>query len=299
MPPIQTARLIPALITPFLPDTRIDEAMAVKVAQHCLDTGCDGLLVNGTTGEGPTLTLDEKICLVRLIKPVAQKHNVPLMSGAGSNNTAKSVEEAQALVAQGVDALLVVVPYYNKPSQAGMIAHFSAVAKAVHQTPIVIYNIPGRCGSLMSPDTMLALHTACPNVVGVKQSHPDMDAVSDIVRLLPPETWITWCGDDSLTLPMMSLGARGVISVAAHVVATPMRQLIEAVEAGDLPLARRLHLPLMPLFRELFFLPNPTVVKTLLHLQGMGNLTFREPMIPPNADELVRIQKLLDGLTNP
>ena len=288
---IQNARLIPALVTPFLSDTQIDETMVLKVARHCVDTGCDGLLVNGTTGEGPTLSLEEKISLVQLVKPYAQQKNLPLMSGAGSNNTAKSVEEAKAIIEAGADALLVVVPYYNKPSQAGMIAHFTAIARAVPQTPIVIYNIPGRCGSLMSPETMLALHTTCPNIVGVKQSHPDMDAVSDIVRLLPT-TWTTWCGDDSLTLPMMSLGAKGVVSVAAHLVATPMCQLIEAVEAGDLTKARSLHLPLMPLFRELFFLPNPTVVKTLLHLQGMGNMTFREPMIPPDATDMARIKKL-------
>jgi 4-hydroxy-tetrahydrodipicolinate synthase len=289
---IQTATLIPALVTPFTPNGQVDDDMMRRITDHCVNTGCDGLLVNGTTGEGPTLSLDEKRHLVRLMRPLAKQYGVPIMSGAGSNNTAKSVEEAKAIVAEGVDALLVVVPYYNKPSQAGMVAHFSAVAQAVPNTPIMIYNIPGRCGALMSPDTMLTLHTHHPNIIGVKQSHPDMDAVSDIVRLLPT-TWTTWCGDDSLTLPMMALGAKGVVSVAAHLVAQPMRALIDAMAAGDMSKARAIHLPLMPFFRELFFLPNPTVVKTLLHLQGMGNLTFREPMVPPDTSELVRIKTLL------
>jgi 4-hydroxy-tetrahydrodipicolinate synthase len=290
---IQQARLIPALVTPFHADETLDLAAFERVAHHCIDTGCDGLLVNGTTGEGPTLSLEEKKQLVQAAKRVIAGRNIPLMSGAGSNNTAKSVEEVKAIVAEGVDAILAVVPYYNKPSQAGMIAHFSALAQAAPTTPFVIYNIPGRCGVLMSPETMLTLHTQHPNIIGVKQSHPDMDAVSDIQRLLPPATWTTWCGDDSLTLPMMALGAKGIISVAAHVAAAPMRLMIDAMAEGKLAEAQQHHYPLMPLFRELFFLPNPTVVKTLLHLKGMCQQSFRLPIIPPDAQELARIQAIV------
>jgi 4-hydroxy-tetrahydrodipicolinate synthase len=210
----------------------------------------------------------------------------------GSNNTAASVADAVAMVKAGVDALLVVVPYYNKPTQAGMIVHFTRIATAVPNTPIIIYNIPGRCGVLMAPETMTALHAQCPNIMGVKQSHPDMDAVSHIVRLLPESTWVTWCGDDSLTLPMMALGAKGVISVAAHLVATPMRQMINAIKAGNLAEARLHHIRLMPLFQQLFTLPNPTVLKTLLHLQGQCQLVFREPMIAPDAESMALIKAI-------
>jgi 4-hydroxy-tetrahydrodipicolinate synthase len=289
---IQLATLIPALVTPFLANEALDLPAFEAIAQHCLATGCDGLLVNGTTGEGPTLTLAEKLTLIQATKKVINGRPIPLISGVGSNNTQASVADAQAMVAEGVDALLLVVPYYNKPSQAGMVAHFSAVAKAVPNTPIVIYNIPGRCGVLMSAETMATLHAQHPNIMGVKQSHADMDAVSHIARLLPATTWTTWCGDDSLTLPMMALGAKGVISVAAHVAAPAMRQLIDAINAQHYAEARRIHLGLMPLFQQLFTLPNPTVVKTLLHLQGHCQSVFRAPMVPPSPNELTDIKAI-------
>ena len=219
--------------------------------------------------------------------------NVQIVAGIGSNNTEKTVEEARKTAALGVDALLVVVPYYNKPSQRGMIEHFRRVAQAV-DTEIVIYNIPSRCIVLMSPDTMVQLHKECPNIIGVKQSHPDMDQVSEITAKLPQDTWHTWCGDDTLTVPMMSCGAHGTFSVLAHLTGNHLREMIQAVKRNDSAAALKIHLQLLNLGREIFFLPNPTVTKTCLAKLGMMEPVFRAPMVPPDETEMPRIEKILE-----
>jgi 4-hydroxy-tetrahydrodipicolinate synthase len=162
--------------------------------------------------------------------------------------------------------------------------------------PIIIYNIPGRCVVQMQAETMAALHAECPNIVGVKQSVADMDALSAITALLPKESWRTWCGDDSLTLPMLSLGATGTISVSAHLVGKQMRDMIQAFKAGDHARALKLHCALLQVNRELFFLPNPTVVKSCLARLGLMEGTLRPPMVAPEGDEELRIQKLCSGL---
>lgn len=291
--PNLTAELIPAMVTPFQRDESIDFEKAEKLAVHLAENGCDGLLLNGTTGEAPTMTFDEKVELVKVVKNAVRGKNVQLMTGVGSNDTRKSVEEARKMAALGVDALLVVVPYYNKPSQRGMIEHFRRIAQAV-DTEIVIYNIPSRCVVLMAPDTMAQLHRECPNIIGVKQSHPDMDQVSEITMKLPRDTWRTWCGDDSLTLPMMSCGAHGVISVAAHLTGKLMREMIQAYKRGDQEKALQLHLKLLHFNKEIFFLPNPTVIKTCMARLGMMEPVLRSPMVPPDATEMARIEKLLE-----
>jgi 4-hydroxy-tetrahydrodipicolinate synthase len=291
--PNLTAELIPAMVTPFQRDESIDFEKVEQLAVYLAENGCDGLLVNGTTGESPTLTFDEKVELVKVVKNAVRGRNVQIMAGIGSNDTAKTVEEARKIAALGVDALLVVVPYYNKPSQRGMLEHFRRVAQAV-DTEIVIYNIPSRCVVLMSPDTMAQLHKECPNIIGVKQSYPDMDQVSEITAKLPRDTWKTWCGDDSLTLPMMACGAHGTISVVAHLTGKLMREMIQAAKQGNHEKALQLHLKQLNLSREIFFLPNPTVVKTCLAKLGMMEPVMRSPMVPPDNAEMARIEKILD-----
>lgn len=286
------AELVPAMITPFKRDESIDFDRFEKLAVYLTDNGCDGLLVNGTTGEAPTLSFEEKIELVKAVKRAVGSKNIPIMTGVGSNNTQKSVEEARKMASLGVDCLLVVVPYYNKPSQRGMIEHFTQIAQTV-DTEIVIYNIPSRSVVRMEADTMAHLHEACPNIIGVKQSYPDMDAVSDITSKLPKDSWLTWCGDDTLSVPMIACGAHGTISVLAHLTGTMLREMIQAAKKGDRDRALTLHHKLLHIGQELFFLPNPTVVKTCLAKLGMMEPTFRSPMVPPDADELKRIEKLL------
>jgi 4-hydroxy-tetrahydrodipicolinate synthase len=291
--PHLTAELIPAMVTPFQRDASIDFEKVEQLAVYLAENGCDGLLVNGTTGESPTLTFDEKVELVKAVKNAVRGKNVQIMAGIGYNDTAKTVEEARKIAALGVDALLVVVPYYNKPSQRGMLEHFRRVAQAV-DTEIVIYNIPSRCVVLMSPDTMAQLHKECPNIIGVKQSYPDMDQVSEITAKLPRDTWKTWCGDDSLTLPMMTCGAHGTISVVAHLTGKLMREMIQAAKQGNHEKALQLHLKQLNLSREIFFLPNPTVIKTCLAKLGMMEPVMRAPMVPPDDAEMARIEKILD-----
>lgn len=297
------AELVPAMVTPFTKDEKLDLRKFEELALHLIENGCDGLLVNGTTGESPTLTPEEKITLLKTVKQVtAGKKDaitglpIQIMSGIGSNNTAKTVEEAQKTAEVGVDALLVVVPYYSKPSQRGMFEHFSQVALAVSNTNIVIYNIPGRCGTRMTAETMVELNRAHPNIIGVKQSYADMDAASEITALLPADNWLTWCGDDTLTVPMMATGAHGTISVLAHLAGGMMREMIQAVKANDRDKALKLHLKLLHFGQELFFLPNPTVVKTCLSELGMMDLVFRSPMIAPDKEEHARINTMLAKL---
>ncbi|MGE0201353.1 MAG: 4-hydroxy-tetrahydrodipicolinate synthase [Candidatus Melainabacteria bacterium] len=289
------AELVPAMVTPFRPDESIDFPRFEQLAVHLAENGCDGLLVNGTTGEGPTLDFEEKIDLLRAVKQAVSGKPVQIMAGVGGNDTRRAVEEARKVARLGVDALLVVVPYYNKPTQRGMVEHFTRIAQAV-DTEIVIYNIPSRCVVRMEAETMARLHADCPNIIGVKQSCPDMDAASEITALLPADSWLTWCGDDSLTLPMVALGAHGTVSVLAHLAGNHLRELIRLAKAGERQKALALHGQLLNLSRELFFLPNPTVVKTALARLGMMEPTLRAPMVPPTAEEDRRIEAFLTEL---
>ncbi|MBX2861770.1 MAG: 4-hydroxy-tetrahydrodipicolinate synthase [Vampirovibrio sp.] len=291
------AQLIPAMVTPFKEDGNVDYGKMEALAVHLVDSGCDGLLVNGTTGESPTTTFDEKIQLIKTVQQAVQGKqvdgkNIQIMAGTGGNNTVKAVEETKKFADLGVDAILSVVPYYSKPSQRGMVEHFSQIAQAV-STEIIIYNIPSRCVVLISPDTMATLHEKFPHIIGVKQSCPDMDAVSEITHKLPSQTWLTWSGDDSLTLPMMACGAHGIISVQAHVTAPLMKEMIDAFKAGNQSRALELHLKQLHIGKELFFLPNPTVVKTCLSKLGHMGPTLRAPMVAPDAGEMQRIDAVL------
>lgn len=281
-----------AIVTPFKADLSIDFAALERVTQHLINTGSDGILVNGSTGENPTVTDAEKMLIIQTVKGVIGSQPVKLIAGTGTNDTQSTLALSQLTEKQGVDALLVVVPYYNKPSQKGLIAHYEAVARSVDSS-VIIYNIPGRSIINMAPETMATLAAAAPNIIGVKQSNPDMDQVSDIKALVPGGFKI-WCGDDSLTLPMMTLGAHGTFSVAGHLTGKLIRAMIEAFLRRDLETALALHLKQMQVFKEIFFLPNPTVVKTCLAQLGLMEGHLRLPLVAPEPDELQRIQALTD-----
>jgi 4-hydroxy-tetrahydrodipicolinate synthase len=286
--------MVTAVVTPFTADAKVDHPALERLAQHLIDTGSDGILVNGSTGESPTVNKTEKMEVLRTVKAVIGSRNVKLIAGTGSNNTQDTVDFSQEVTKEGVDGLLVVVPYYNKPSQKGMLAHYGAVADAV-DAPVIIYNIPGRSIVNMLPETMAQLAERHDNIIGVKQSNPDMDAVTDI-RRLTPQRFRIWSGDDSLTIPMMALGAYGVVSVASHLVGRTMREMIQAFKQGDLETARDLHMRQMDVFLEIFFLPNPTVVKTCLAKMGIIENHLRLPLVPPDADEMKRIDCLMDRI---
>lgn len=286
-----TCDLITAIVTPFTADGKVDFPALERLAQHLIDTGSDGILVNGSTGESPTTSREEKMAILNTVKGVIGGQNIALIAGTGTNDTQSTIEISKDTAKTGVDALLVVVPYYNKPSQKGMMAHYGAVAQAV-DAPVIIYNIPGRSIVNMLPETMAQLAEAYPNIIGVKQSNPDMDQVSDI-RAKAPERFRIWCGDDSLTLPMMTLGAYGVFSVAAHLTGSLMRDMLRAFKARDLERALDLHLRQMEVFKEIFFLPNPTVVKTCLAQMGLIEGYLRLPLVMPDGDDVKRIERLM------
>jgi 4-hydroxy-tetrahydrodipicolinate synthase len=296
MAPRFSATLIPAIITPFDANLALDLPTLKQITTYLANNGCDGILVNGTTGEAPTLSLAEKKETFLAVKEALADSNTQLIVGIGSNNTVASVEEATFFADLGAQALLVVVPYYNKPTQDGLFQHFKAIAEAVPHIEIVIYNIPSRSVVLMSPQTMARLHTVCPNIIGVKQSHSDMDAVSEITALLGQHNWLTWCGDDTLTLPMMACGAHGTFSVLAHLLAPTLRTMIDAFKANDNATALACNLQLLGPGKEIFFMPNPTVTKSVLKRCGvLPNTTelMRLPLVVPSQQsDLDRIEAL-------
>lgn len=284
--------IITAMITPFNKDLSVDYASLEKLVNHLIETGTDAILVAGTTGETPTLTHEEEREIFAFVKKVVNGR-VKIIMGAGSNCTKTAVESSKKAKELGADAILTVVPYYNKPSQKGMYEHFSAIAKAV-DLPIILYNIPGRTGVNMQPATIAKLAKEFKNIVAVKQSNSDLDLISDI-KSLAPEDFAVYSGDDSLTIPMMALGAHGVISVASHVVGKRMKEMIGAFKAGKNAEALKIHLELYPLFRKLFMAPNPVPVKAVLaHIGVINNEDVRQPLVTLDGEEKKELFSVVD-----
>lgn len=285
--------VITAMVTPMEKSGAIDYDKVESLAKHLIESGSDTLLVAGTTGESPTLTNEEEIELVNSVKrAVANKAKIIL--GAGSNSTESAIEYTKFAQKEGVDAILSVVPYYNKPNQRGMIEHFSAVAEAT-DLPIILYNIPGRTGVNMLPETVAHLARKYDNIVGVKQSFGDMDQVTEL-RMLCPEDFVIYSGDDSLTLPMLALGAHGVISVASHIFGSEIKSMIRNFKSGELIAARNMQKKLYPAFRKLFMAPNPTPVKAALAYKGYINDYVRKPLVTLTEEEKIELFKVIDSV---
>ncbi len=274
--------VITAMITPFNEDLSVDYPALEKLVNHLINTGSDAILVAGTTGETPTLSHEEEYEIFKFVKKVVNGR-VKLIMGAGSNSTETAVKSSIKAKELGADAILTVVPYYNKPSQKGMYEHFSAVAKAV-DLPVILYNIPGRTGVNMQPATIAKLAKEFKNIVAVKQSNSDLDLISDI-KSMCPEDFAIYSGDDSLTLPMMSLGASGVISVASHIAGRDLKEMISAFKSGNNKEALKKHIYLYPLFRKLFMAPNPVPVKAALAHFGLINDYVRKPLVTLDSEE--------------
>ncbi len=274
--------IITAMITPFNEDLSIDYISLEKLINHLIETGTDAILVAGTTGETPTLSHDEETALFLFVKKIAAGR-VKIIMGAGSNSTQTAVESSIKAQKLGADAILTVVPYYNKPSQKGMYEHFSSIAKSV-DLPIILYNIPGRTGVNMQPKTVAELASNFKNIVALKQSNSDLDLISDLKNLCP-EDFIIYSGDDSLTIPMMSLGANGVISVASHIIGLDMKKMINYFKSGKNQDALKTHLYLYPLFRKLFMAPNPVPVKAALAKMGIIKEYVRKPLVILDDEE--------------
>ena len=274
--------VITAMVTPFDKEGQVDYDAIEELAEHLINSGSDAILVTATTGETPTLTHEEELEILSTVKRVA-KNRVKVIMGAGSNSTETAVYIAKLAEKEGADAILSVVPYYNKPSQAGMIEHFSQVAKAT-KLPIIMYNIPSRTGVNMLPDTVKELAEKFNNIVGIKQSFPDMDMISDM-KLKCPKDFVIYSGDDSLTLPMLVLGAHGVVSVASHIYGKDIKSMIRNFKTGDITAAQNMHLKLYPVFRKLFMAPNPVPVKAVLDKMGIIKDYVRRPLVELNEKE--------------
>ncbi len=285
--------VITAMVTPMDKTGAIDYDKVETLTKHLISTGSDALLVAGTSGESPTLTNEEEIELVSTVKRAAA-NKAKIILGAGSNSTATAIEYSKFAQKEEVDAILSVVPYYNKPNQRGIIEHFSAIAKST-TLPIILYNIPSRTGVIMEPKTVAYLASTFDNIVAVKQSCPDMDKVTEM-RILCPDDFSIYSGDDSLTLPMLSLGVRGVISVASHLFGSEIKSMIRNFKTGEVVAARNMHKKLYPVFKSLFMAPNPTPVKAALAYKGIIDEYVRKPLVTLTEDEKIELFRVIDNV---
>lgn len=281
-----------ALVTPFTPDGAVDYEAYGRMVDRQVANGVHFLVPLATTGETPTLSAGEKTAIYQLVKEHAK--GLPLMPGVGVNSLPDTLANIRLLEPLGADALLVVVPYYNKPTQQGQYEYFKAVA-AETSLPIIIYNVPGRTGANMLPDTVIRLANEVPNIRGIKEASGNYDQVSEIIRRAP-EGFTVLSGDDDMTLAFMATGAHGVISVASNIAPKEVTQMVEAMQRGDLAGARALHHRLFPLFKACFVESNPIPAKAALEQLGVIGGTVRLPLASASDATKALMQKVLADL---
>lgn len=286
-------QIITAMVTPFKSDLSIDFEATEKIVNHLIKTGTDAIVVAGTTGESPTLTHDEEYELCKFVQKVSNK-KVKIILGTGSNSTQTAIETTKEAEKLRVDGVLSVVPYYNKPDQRGLLEHFSQIAKST-SLPIILYNIPGRTGINMEPQTVAELAIKYKNIVGYKDATGNSDNTGQVIQLTPKD-FMVFSGDDSLTLPMLSVGACGVISVASHIVGNEIKDMINSYFSGRISLAKEIHHKLFPLFKALFKAPNPTCIKAALEIKGLCNRELRPPLVKLNEKETQELKKIMDQI---
>lgn len=269
-------RVSTAMVTPFDRKGNIDFTKTTQLIQYLIENGSDSLVVAGTTGESPTLTKEEKIALFRHVVKVVNGR-VPVIAGTGSNNTHASIELTKKAIEAGVDAIMLVAPYYNKPSQEGLFQHFKAIAEST-TLPVMLYNIPGRSSVNVSPETIIRL-SEIENIVAVKEASGDLDSMTEIISHTSDD-FMLYSGDDGLTLPVLSIGGTGIVSVASHIIGNEMQEMVAAFTGGNHLEAAGLHQKLLPVMKGLFTSPNPTPVKTALQMKGLDVGSVRLPLIP-------------------
>jgi 4-hydroxy-tetrahydrodipicolinate synthase len=280
-----------ALVTPFR-NGEVDLAAFEKLIEAQIAAGINGLVAVGTTGESPTLTHDERENVISKCVEFA-KGRCAVLAGTGSYSTRDAIEATKRAEKLGVNGALVVAPYYNKPSQEGLFQHFKAVAEST-ALPIMLYNIPGRCGVDINADTVVRLAATCRNIVSLKEASGVIERVSEL-RQRVPDSFTIMCGDDALTLPFMSVGAAGVVSVVSNFLPKEVGGLVRAFESGDAKSAEALHRRLFPLFKDMFIEPNPVPVKTALSWQGAMSAEVRLPLCPMSEANQARLRKTLDA----
>jgi len=284
--------ILTAMVTPLNGDDALDLEEAQRLARWLIERGNDGLVVAGSTGEGQTLDAGERAALWRSVKE-AVGDRAMVIANAGSSSTRESVDTIKAAQRAGADAILAVVPYYNKPTQSGMLAHFGALAQAT-SLPIVIYNIPGRTAANMLPETLLELARRHPNICGVKESSGDLKQIGVILRDRGPE-FIVWAGDDHLFLPCLALGADGVVGVASHLCSREYRRMFDAYRSGNVAEAAHIHASLLPLMEALFATTSPIPIKWALQQCGFKVGRCRLPLDEISPDVARRLRPLLEA----
>jgi 4-hydroxy-tetrahydrodipicolinate synthase len=281
-----------ALVTPFDSSGAVDEAAVKRLARRQIEAGIHFLVPCGTTGETPTLSPEERRRVVELVVEETAGE-VPVLAGAGGYDTREVVESARAMEAAGAQGLLSVTPYYNKPTPEGLYRHYQAIAQAT-PLPIVVYNVPGRTGCNVTPETLIRL-ASIPTVAAVKEASGSINQIGEVCRTVPAD-FIVLSGDDAMTLPAMAVGARGLISVASNEAPAEMAQLVEAAEKGDYTDARERHQRLLPLMNANFAESNPIPVKTAMAQMGLLEEAFRLPMVPPRPETRERLTRVLTEL---
>ncbi len=286
-------RILVPMVSPFDDNGKVDMDSAAKIMHYLVDNGCDGIVVAGTTGESATLKDDEMQALFELaVSEVGEK--VDIMAGTGSNDTEHAVELTSRAAELGIDGHLIVVPYYNKPPRQGLIEHYRAVAGSTDK-PIMMYNIPGRCGINMEPDLQAEL-AEIPNIVAVKQSNPDLEQAR---RIVTDTSLDLYCGDDSLFLQFLAMGGKGIVAVSAHVAAEEMKKVADAVEAGDMELARDLDKSLQDVYKTMVMNSAAIMSKAALSQLGLNAGNVRLPLVNATDEEVEAVRGMLDrhGIT--
>jgi len=278
-----------ALVSPFTKTGDLDEAAVRRLARRQIDGGVHFLVPCGTTGESPTLTRRERLRTIEILVDEA-KGRVPILAGAGGYDTREVIEAAADLRKVGAQGLLSVTPYYNKPSQEGLYQHYRAIAEST-PLPILVYNVPGRTGVNVEVDTLVRL-AAIPNIVGVKEASGNVTQMCEICAAVPAD-FIVLSGDDALTLPLMAVGGRGIISVASNEIPAEMVQMVEAAERGDFAAARAVHARILPLMQVNFVEANPIPVKSAMAAMGLLEEVYRLPLVPPKRESKEKIAKVL------
>ena len=278
-------RLLTAMITPFKEDLSIDWAGVDKLAKHLVSTGHDGIVVNGTTGEAPTTSDDEKIEIIKVVHK-AVEGKAKIVAGAGNNETSHSVEQAEMAAAAGADGLLVVTPYYNKPPQAGIEAHFRAMADAT-KVPVMMYDIPGRTGVAIEPDTIVKL-ASHPNIVALKDAKGDVASTSWVIKRcgIP-----VYSGDDILNLPLLSVGAVGFVSVCGHTVGSDLREMLDSWFRGDSGKALEIHQKLLPVYTGTFRTQGAILTKAALNMMGLPGGKVRLPLVDATESQITQLRE--------
>jgi 4-hydroxy-tetrahydrodipicolinate synthase len=278
-------RLLTAMVTPFKDDLSIDWAGVEKLASHLVSTGHDGIVVNGTTGEAPTTSDDEKIEIIKVVRGVVSGR-AKVIAGAGNNETTHSVEQAEMAAKAGADGLLVVTPYYNKPPQAGIEAHFRAMADAT-DVPVMLYDIPGRTGAQIEPDTIVKL-AEHPNIVALKDAKGDVASTSWVIKRcgIP-----VYSGDDILNLPLLSVGAVGFVSVCGHTVGADLRAMLDAWFAGNNAKALEIHQKLLPVYTGTFRTQGAILTKAALSMMGLPGGKVRLPLVDATPSQVSQLRE--------